>query len=116
MKKILVLDDDPTRHVGFLRRLEDHTVVSVGSYDEAVHALRVGSPFDVLFLDHDLGEAHNGADVVRFLIANVPRELWPEQVIIHSWNPFGALRMRNLLFDAGIPTCIEPYSWSRCAV
>jgi CheY-like chemotaxis protein len=116
MKKILVLDDEPARHVGFLRRLRDHTVVSVGNYKEAAQALRAGSPFDVLFLDHDLGERRNGADVVRFLVREIPREQWPKMVVIHSWNPFGAMRMRNLLVDAGIPTCVEPYSWQRCQV
>lgn len=109
MKKVLVVDDDVERHVGFLRRLRKHTVVSVGTYREAIEALERGSPYDVIFLDHDLGERRTGFDVAKYLVQEIDRELWPERVIVHSHNPVGALRIRDLLRDAGMEVQLRPY-------
>lgn len=110
--KILVLDDNIDRHVDFIRRWRDkHTIVNVGNFEEAVHALQYGSPFDVLHLDHDLGEKRNGTDVVRYLIHAVPRQKWPQQVVVHSQNFIGGPRMVRLLRDAGIPANWKPFSF-----
>jgi CheY-like chemotaxis protein len=107
--KILVVDDDIKRHVNFLRRLADHTVVSAGSYKEAIAALETGSPYDVIFLDHDLGTRKSGYDVARYLIEEMSEDLWPEQVIVHSLNIIGGPRIVRLLQDAGIPVRWEMY-------
>ncbi len=109
--KVLVVDDDIRRHVNFLRWLRDHTVVSVGSYEEAVQALETGSPFDVIYLDHDLGTPQNGADVATYLTRNLPPTQWPHLVVIHSWNPLGVVRIKRILNQAGMPNRIEPYGF-----
>ncbi|MCZ8515330.1 cell division protein FtsJ [Paenibacillus filicis] len=50
---------------------------------------------DTLSLDHDLGFGKpSGYEVVKFMIAN---KIYAKKIIIHSANPFGRLRMFNLL-------------------
>jgi hypothetical protein len=58
--------------------------------------------FDWISLDHDLGitatrdrNGCTGCDVVLWMIEH---ETWPSQgIVIHSWNPDGADRMRDMI-------------------
>ena len=58
-----------------------------------VYAL--GRPFKVSF-DHDLEDEYDGADCARWLIANNYAPLHYE---VHSANPVGAERIRNIMKD-----------------
>lgn len=73
--------------------------------DEAIAALKTGK-YDLASLDHDLSEAatmgcaseseKTGYTVVCWLEANP--EFWPtDGVYVHSMNPVGATRMRQVI-------------------
>lgn len=50
---------------------------------------------NILSLDHDLGfGTPSGFEVVNYIVNN---KTYPKKIIIHSANPFGRLRMYNLL-------------------
>jgi CheY-like chemotaxis protein len=53
--KILILDDQPERHEGFLVILRDHQLVHAWTYTQAVSAFKT-QDFDMACLDHDLGD------------------------------------------------------------
>lgn len=100
---------------------------------EAQIALLLGE-WDEISMDHDLGLDHidptvyeqrpeelwvlkgggkeTGLDLVRWMIEN---DKVPPKVTVHSWNPDGAKRMRDLLNDHGHDVIVAPfhpsYSW-----
>jgi len=101
--KILILDDDDTRHTLFKQNYSKHDLVHTYTADEAIDALKRGT-YDVVFLDHDLGgkqmvdswgEEPTGYTVAKWMAMNPERK--PGQVYIHSLNPVGARNMHNIL-------------------
>ena len=100
--------------------------------DEAIDAvkdlwLRSGQTFEVMSLDHDLTPAHyrtpatdahyeqgsykdtgkTGMDFVNWLEEN--RGYWPSRIVIHSMNPYGAMRMYQVCKEY-VPSIIQPYT------
>lgn len=106
--RILILDDMPARHEVLARRYPDAERVHVHTFGEAVSALATGR-FDLVLLDHDLGEERTGYHVA-LAIADLPPELLPLDAVVHSHNPVGAERMRDVLADAGVRARLEPFS------
>jgi ActR/RegA family two-component response regulator len=113
--KILILDDDQTRHKEFNRRLIGNTVKNVFTVSETIEALKNES-WDYIFLDHDLGgktfvnsggSEETGWDVAVWLSENPDRQ--PKTIIIHSFNPCGAKNMKSLLPNAEI----IPGAWTK---
>lgn len=98
---ILILDDDPARHAGFRKALAAHSLTHAWTSTEATSRLHgySGEPrFDVVMLDHDLGEhgeesLGTGLDVARE-VALASADRMPTVVVIHSVNPIGALKMQ----------------------
>jgi CheY-like chemotaxis protein len=120
MARILVLDDlDDIRHPVFRRRLSEHQLTCVTTAVAAMAALDVET-FDVLHLDHDLGEWYKdetgqprertGMTVVDHLLQQVPKERWPSKVIVHSWNTNRSRRMVEALNAAGIHAVYQPFT------
>jgi len=75
--------------------------------DEAIALLESGS-VTFISLDHDLGEAKNGTgyDVACFIeYGAYSRLLAPIEVLIHSANPVGRMRMEQAIINA-------KYYWS----
>jgi len=115
--RVLVLDDDATRHMHFRAQLIGHIVTHVMNYDEAVAAL-ASTRFDLAFLDHDLSDMaaagmpregeRTGTHVAEFIAAMAP-ESRPIRVAVHSFNPDGARRMVNILANAGVRVSREPF-------
>lgn len=115
--KILFLDDSPDRHRQFFEDWDGHDITPVFTAAEAVTALKQHT-FDLVFLDHDLGEfdtggycavpAGNGLDVARF-IAAMPEEKRQFRVVVHSWNPVGAKHMRDCFAAAGVDAVCQPF-------
>lgn len=117
--KILVLDDDHLRHEAFTRAFPH--AVHVWTVEEFQEAYAAGG-WDLLYLDHDLNDFGvrstaegyggrvelTGADVATW-VARLPVDMHPKEVIIHSWNPGGALNMLNVLRDAGIRVTYRPF-------
>lgn len=58
--------------------------------------------FDVVSLDHDLGDYMTGWDVVDKLL-ELPEEQRPNQVIIHSANFPAGKKMAEALQEANFP-------------
>lgn len=68
------------------------------TYDQGIDALTNQGPFEVLYLDHDLGEADPGATgygIMNFLEAN-PQFL-PGKIVCVSSNPVGRQRIQMVI-------------------
>jgi len=113
--RVLVLDDDDTRHKTFAQNLIGNIVVHVRTYDEFEEALE-GEAFDVVYLDHDLNMYQyrsldysdygyagarelTGQDCARLLL-KLPEAKQPHLIVIHSFNPEGAKAIRSILLGA----------------
>jgi DNA-binding response OmpR family regulator len=59
------------------------------TYDDALRMLR-SFEYDVLYLDHDLGDERTGYDLLMQIIAE---DRVPRSVICISWNPSGRRRI-----------------------
>lgn len=105
--RILVLDDMEERHDGFRIRFDDCEVVSAYTISEFIAALGTGK-FSLICLDHDLG-GHPKADLAgkrhltgvdaAILLTTRPDEEAPDAILVHSWNPSGAMEMEAILKD-----------------
>lgn len=117
-KKILILDDDQGRHDGFTKIFPQDQVTHALDYDQFRDALPLG-PFDLVCLDHDLGGTadpdgnvvlrKSGMDAAQALV-DLPPQLRPKQVLVHSHNTSASPKMVQVLRDAGIPVARKPYS------
>ncbi len=125
MKTILFLDDDAVRHGLFSKSLIGKAAYSVSptiDVKTTIEALEKSVadkiPFDVAFLDHDLGgrqmvsEREGTGTIVAEYIAAMPNEFKPKIAVIHSFNPEGAQRMARILVDAGIRCAKIPFGSS----
>lgn len=114
--RILVLDDMDVRHDGFDRRYPDSKIDHAYDVEEAVYFLDTYK-YDVVFLDHDLAPEHyidgdsketTGFDAAVH-ISQMPKDKLPTQVIVHSWNPVGADRMKLQMHGLGIFVACRPF-------
>lgn len=125
MIRILILDDDLGRHAQFRDRLNSHGIVGthVETADECIKQLQKNGPWDVCFLDHDLGGqtfVHSGVgtgyEVASWIAAN-PKKC-PRNVIVHSFNPSGAQNMLHVLppqsrYIPGVWTVVHKASFDK---
>jgi CheY-like chemotaxis protein len=125
--RILVLDDDDTRHEWFKEYFKDFEAQHVYTVDGAITALIADPQYDFVFLDHDLNDNQyksvthidgdnipgfvgqcrkelTGLDVTLFIARILEPEKRPKEVVVHSWNPPGAERMIQMLREVGIKT------------
>jgi CheY-like chemotaxis protein len=100
--KILILDDDEVRHQAFAKKLIGNLVEHVRTAEDTIYQLIHHGPWDMVFLDHDLGGQQmvesgqgTGYEVAKWLSEN--KEFLPGCVIIHSYNPAGAKNMLNII-------------------
>lgn len=91
--RIFILDDDRFRLQHFREIFSKHKLTVADSYAKAVQLFN--PPYDVIFLDHDLGEEENGNGYDFALLISSMGYQGPS--VIHSWNPDGAERMRKTL-------------------
>ena len=101
--KILILDDDLTRHEAFKKNFNHHELTHAETAEDTIQHL-TNNEFDAVFLDHDLGgmtyvDSHGdiptGYTVAKWLNENQERK--PNIIYIHSMNPPGAKKMQDLL-------------------
>lgn len=83
--------------------------------EEAIAILKKESPFDIVYLDHDLGntvyapsDEKSGFFVAQF-ITEMPSDKLPKRVIVHSHNPIGARNMVHQL-EHVVTVCHRPFS------
>lgn len=100
--KILILDDDETRHEQFRTNFAKHQLVHTYTVDEAIRALKIHR-FDCIMLDHDLGGKSfvksggpepTGYDVAVWIRSNLD---YKPEIYIHSMNPAGAKLMQSVI-------------------
>lgn len=101
MRKIFILEDNSERCKLFRKELEGCSLTIIDNAKDAIECLKKGLEYDVLFLDHDLGdrvyvevtEENTGSTVATFLSDKKVKG----KIIIHSYNPVGAKHMLDLL-------------------
>ncbi len=102
--RVLLLEDSDLRIASFVKRIPDLVVAT--SVDEAIAKL-VDGPFDLMFLDHDLGlldyagveTETSGLQFAKHLAAT---GFVASTVVIHSWSSVGSAAMKNCLQDAHV--------------
>lgn len=107
--RVFLLDDDVLRHEWFARQFKGESVDVAADAARAVEML-ASNYYDLIFLDHDLLPEHyyaeafdderTGYAVARWL-AERPDRLAASQIIVHTRNADGALRMVELLRRVG---------------
>lgn len=105
------------RHDGFKRRFEGNKMDHAYTAEEAIFYLKMHK-YDLVCLDHDLAPEHysddtyveddSGYGVAKF-ISKMQEDDLPTQVLIHSWNPVGAERMKLQLHGLGIFVACKPF-------
>ena len=107
--RVFLLDDDTRRHEWFAKRFaKDHLDVA-SNVTEAI-ALLESSSYDAIFLDHDLLPEHYNSPVpddeqtgyaIAAWLAERPDQQPTANIVIHTRNADGALRMVERLRGAG---------------
>lgn len=102
--RIFVLDDDFDRHLFFRKKFGQENLVQAYTAKEAIDILSSDRDFDIIFLDHDLGnrifvkcdDENCGTKVAEYLAHQETRA----RIIIHSLNYWGAMSMKSKLPNA----------------
>lgn len=104
--KVLILEDSVARIETFKRKLShDYDLYFFDKVSDAVEAINLMGPFDIVFLDHDLDdriyvpseEPNTGYQLAKYISDN---DLKFTQIIIHSMNAVGSARMKDILPEA----------------
>jgi len=91
--RILILEDDGMRVNNFIELLFRHDLDITESAHEAV-ALLEEKVYDLLLLDHDLGEGDGSGSVVSCFLRAYPENPNNDaEILIHSWNSPASMAM-----------------------
>lgn len=107
---ILFLDDDDNRWLIFKGHFGNSNInlVRASTAKECISHLQSNDyKWDFIFLDHDLGgqvyvdtwNDNTGSEVARWIVENYSES--EATVIVHSFNPDGAVNMTKLLSQSG---------------
>ena len=112
--KILFLDDDTIRIRQARIDFAKDELSTAETAEQAIILLEKYSPYDTVSLDHDLGgkiycpsDEASGFAVAEY-ISKMQKEQLPKQVIIHSFNPDGAVKMLVVL-QGIVPVLQQPF-------
>ena len=84
--RILILEDDGNRVNNFIELLHVHDLDITENAYEAVSLLE-SKVYDVILLDHDLGEGNGTGSIVScFLRMHTDNPNYYAKILIHSWN------------------------------
>lgn len=86
--RVLLIDDARNIKADFVAR----------TFDEGIYALLNEGPWDILYLDHDLGDpdpSKTGYDIINFLEANPT--LLPDKIVLVTSNPVGRKKMQSVI-------------------
>lgn len=123
---VLFLDDNKNRHKTFIHNNLELIRTHVYTADDCIRELanNIGSktPFDVIFLDHDLdmttnNELNDNEKDGRYVATKMTEKSFCEAykdtiVVIHSLNSRGATIMQKTLQDAGYRHVLKkPFVW-----
>lgn len=106
--KILIVEDSLERIEWFERILSNHTLfISTNAITAKSYLLN--EDFDLIFLDHDLGEhTQTGLDVAQYLCSQ--SYLYKPNIIVHSMNYDGAKQIESLLSNHVFPVQHIPFN------
>ena len=93
--KVLLLEDSEERIDWFQRRIPSLALAKTA--EAAINLIACSLPFDVVFLDYDLGITERSGGVVAKHLAH---NYIGQNVVIHSWNCDGAAEMAACLTEA----------------
>ena len=115
--RVFLLDDDVLRHEWFAKQFVGDSVDVAEEPKRAIELLS-SNYYDLIFLDHDLLPEHyyaeerdderSGYAVARWLLER-PDRCAAAQIIAHTRNADGALRMVELLRRVGRPAEHVPF-------
>jgi CheY-like chemotaxis protein len=111
--KIFVLEDDENR-INFFQSKLSKKVEKLVIADNVQEAKIILSHFnfDILFLDHDLGEPfteeNTGAGLAKFI---VKKSIKCKEIYIHSMSTVGAQNIKNILDDADYDSFKIPFCY-----
>ena len=108
---VFLLDDDPRRHDWFRKRFTGDNLAIAEDVPQGITLLENGTPYDAIFLDHDLLPEHykksaaqdderTGYAIARWLSQNKKLHR-AATVIVHTRNADGAIRMVEILRESG---------------
>ena len=117
---ILILDDEQVRHDNFAKRYAGNSVVHVTSYKQFVKQLKIGSTWDLIHLDHDLGAGDSYVDGwgdmqfftghhAAIAVCLLEDTSLPAEIIVHSVNPVGAQNIMSDLKSRNVNVTWQPY-------
>lgn len=104
--RVFLLEDSDDRIAWFRSKIDNLTIAKTA--EEAIQIFATSPPFDFVFLDHDLGlvdyagnagSEGNGQQVAKHLAG---LGFIGENILIHSWNPYGAGLMAGVLPKATV--------------
>ncbi len=121
--RVLIVDDDSAKHAFYAKAYREHEVTHTYSYYQACDALDQQERFDIVQLDHDLGdfrepdrlvEAYGSIELTGYHVAHhialeIPFGKRPDRIIVHSVNPSGASSIVAILERYGIHPDVEPF-------
>src|SRR5205085_10216702 len=117
--RVLLLDDDESRHVWFERRFAGDELDIAVEPNAAIELLDARA-YDAIFLDHDLLPEHynsavapadderTGYAVAAWLAARADAQMGAT-IIVHTRNADGALKMVQAMRAAGRPAEYVPW-------
>jgi hypothetical protein len=113
--KVLIVDDACERHTGLGVEYSDHLLDHAYTYQEAIDLLR-SNLYDLVCLDHDLGDFRNGVERTGYSVALFMAEFQIKtgEIRVHSHNPVGAKAIMDLSRRHGLASRIyyEPFAIS----
>lgn len=118
--RILILEDSRRRIKKIRKQFLMHRLTFFEDACEAIDHIRSNSlDYDAFFLDHDLGNkifcSRRNRNTGLFFVKSVLEEIKSSRtlalIVIHSWNPIGAMRMKKVLKDCGKTVRWVPYRY-----
>jgi hypothetical protein len=103
--KALILEDNRMRKKIFEMHLgNEYDLYFYDQVEDARKAIETAGPFDLIFLDHDLDGrifVDSEEDNTGFQLAKYISEMdLDARIVLHSMNPIGAARMKEVLPEA----------------
>ena len=96
IRKIILYVDD-IRNIPLFYNRTDKIIIA-RNYEEAIKNLTLIKKFDIIDLDHDLGEEKSGYDIAKYIVEN---QIKVDAIRIHSMNPVGVQNIKQLLQHYG---------------
>lgn len=110
--KVFILEDDENR-IDFFTRNLNTKVECIAIAKNIYEGIKILSEdtFDILFLDHDLGEPeipeNTGSGLAKFIVNN---KIKCNEIFIHSMSPVGAQNIKNILDNGNYESSIIPFT------